>query len=42
MFNALNHVNYNAPTTDITSAFFGLIRGAGAQRTVQLGARLTF
>ena len=42
MFNALNRVNYNGPTTDINSAFFGLIRGAGSQRTMQVGARLSF
>ena len=42
MFNALNRVNYSGPTTEITSAFFGLIRSAGAPRTMQLGARLTF
>lgn len=42
MFNALNHVNYGAPVTNILSAFFGQIRGAGSPRVIQLGARLTF
>ena len=36
MFNSLNHVNYNGPNTDISSATFGEINGAGAMRVVQL------
>jgi hypothetical protein len=42
MFNVLNHVNYGGPETNILSAFFGQIRGAGSPRTIQLGARLSF
>jgi hypothetical protein len=42
MFNALNHVNYSGPNTNITSPNFGLITGAGGPRMIQVGARLTF
>lgn len=42
MFNSLNHVNYGSPTTDVTSATFGEINGAGGMRVVQLNARLTW
>lgn len=42
MFNLLNRVNYNGPDTNILSAFFGQIRGAGSARTMQIGARLSF
>jgi hypothetical protein len=42
MFNALNHVNYGGPDSNIDSPFFGQIRSAHGMRTMQLGARLTF
>jgi outer membrane receptor protein involved in Fe transport len=41
-FNALNHVNYGNPNSNITSPDFGRITGAGAPRSGQVGARLTF
>lgn len=41
-FNAFNHVNYNNPTSDITSPTFGRILGAGQERRMQLSARLSF
>jgi hypothetical protein len=41
-FNAFNHVNYNNPTTSISSPTFGQITGAAAARTGQVGAKLTF
>jgi hypothetical protein len=41
-FNALNHVNYNNPNTNITSPDFGKILGAASARTAQLGARFSF
>jgi hypothetical protein len=41
-FNAFNHVNYNNPTTNITSPQFGIITGAGGMRTAQIAARLAF
>lgn len=40
--NAFNIVNLSGPTANLTSNQFGQIRGAGAMRQVQLGARLTF
>src|SRR6185295_8226317 len=42
MFNFFNHVNYNGPNTDITSASFGEINGAGGMRVVQFNARFSF
>jgi hypothetical protein len=41
-FNAFNHVNYNSPNTNITSPDFGKILTAGAPRTAQIAARLSF
>src|SRR5262249_35893982 len=41
-FNALNHVNFNDPGTDILSATFGKITSAASARTGQLGARFIF
>lgn len=41
-FNALNHVNYGNPNSNITSPDFGRITGAGNARSGQIGARLTF
>jgi len=42
LFNALNHVNYGGPSSDITSATFGEINGAGGMRVAQLNARFTW
>jgi hypothetical protein len=41
-FNALNTKNFSAPATATNSASFGVISTAGAARTMQVGARLTF
>ena len=46
-FNALNHVNYNNPNTNISSPDFGRITSASlvsglGNRVGQIGARLTF
>ena len=41
-FGVLNRKNYNDPVTNMNSADFGLITGAGGKRVFQLGARLTF
>jgi hypothetical protein len=41
-FNAFNHVNLNNPNSNFVSPEFGRITGAGAARTGQIGARLTF
>jgi len=35
-------VNYGGPDTNVSSAFFGQIRGAQSMRTMQMGARLAF
>jgi hypothetical protein len=42
MFNALNHVNYGGPTASINSSTFGEIRSAGAMRSMQMNARMTW
>ncbi len=42
MFNALNHVNYGGPNTNIDSRDFGRISGAGGMRSMQMGLRLQF
>jgi hypothetical protein len=42
LFNAFNHVNYNAPATGINSATFGEISGVGGMRVIQLNAKLSF
>jgi hypothetical protein len=42
MFNVLNRANYSGPDTNLLSAVFGQIRGAGSKRTIQLGKRFTF
>jgi hypothetical protein len=42
MFNGMNRVNYGGPTTDINSATFGEINGAGGMRVVQLNSRFTW
>ena len=41
-FNLLNRKNYNNPQTNMNSADFGRITGAGRARVLQFGARLTF
>ena len=41
-FQAINTAQWNNPNTDITSANFGKITGAGGNRTIQLGAKLLF
>ena len=41
-FSVANTPQWGNPNTDITSANFGFITGAGGARSVQLGAKLTF
>jgi hypothetical protein len=40
--NAFNHVNYNNPTTSISSPIFGALTSDAGPRTGQINARLTF
>jgi hypothetical protein len=40
MFNLLNHVNLNNPSTGANGATFGEINGAGAMRVIQLNSRV--
>lgn len=42
MFNATNHVNYNGPDANLSSATFGQINGAGGMRVIQLNAKVRF
>ena len=42
VFNALNHVNFNTPNGNISSAQFGRITGAGGMRAMQMGLRFQF
>ncbi len=42
LFNAFNHANFRAPSTNITSSGFGLVTGAGAARRILFGLRLEF
>jgi hypothetical protein len=42
MFNSLNHVNYNGPNANLSSATFGEISGAGGMRVIQLNAKLSW
>jgi len=42
IFNVINHVNYNAPTTALNSANFGKILGAGDPRIMQFALKLDF
>jgi hypothetical protein len=42
LFNALNHPNFNNPSTNITAGNFGLVTGAGNARNMLLGARIDF
>jgi hypothetical protein len=41
-FSVINTPKWNDPTTDINSANFGFITGAGGARSIQLGAKLLF
>ncbi len=41
-FSVINTPKWNDPNTDITSANFGFITGAGGARSIQLGAKLIF
>jgi hypothetical protein len=41
-FNAINHVNYNNPTTSLNSATFGKIQGAADPRILQVSMKLHF
>lgn len=42
MFNATNHVNYSSPNSNLSSATFGEISGAGGMRVIQLNAKFSF
>jgi hypothetical protein len=42
VFGVLNRKNYSNPNTNMNSADFGRITGAGGKRVFQLGARFTF
>ena len=42
VFNALNHVNFNNPSGNVSSPTFGRITDTGAMRTMQLGLRFQF
>jgi hypothetical protein len=41
-FNVLNHTNFNAPVSRLSSATFGLIQGAGDPRILQFAAKYSF
>ena len=40
--NAFNHVNYNGPTTSISSPIFGSLTSDAGPRTGQINARVSF
>jgi hypothetical protein len=42
LFNALNHVNWGTPGSDINTSLFGRITSAGAARSAQIALRLAF
>ncbi|MEO7649541.1 MAG: TonB-dependent receptor [Bryobacteraceae bacterium] len=42
MFNALNHVNLNAPISDLNNPNFGRITGSAQERRMQIAGRFTF
>jgi hypothetical protein len=42
IFNVINHVNLNAPTTALNSANFGKILGAGDPRIMQFALKVDF
>jgi hypothetical protein len=39
-FNALNQVNFDNPSTALTSTTFGRITGSGSGRVIQLAAKV--
>ncbi|HZT33805.1 MAG TPA: TonB-dependent receptor [Bryobacteraceae bacterium] len=41
-FNAINHANFNAPTTNLSNSKFGVIQGAGDPRILQFAMKLYF
>ncbi len=41
-FNAINHVNYNGPTTGLNSGKFGTISSAQDPRILQFALKLKF
>jgi hypothetical protein len=41
-FNFLNHTNFGSPSSDITSAAFGTIRGTLPPRQIQFALKLMF
>ena len=41
-FNAMNHVNFNNPVSNLKSSAFGLIQSAADPRIIQLAAKYTF
>ena len=42
LFNAFNHANFNALSTNVSAADFGLLTGSGPGRSIQLGAKFQF
>jgi hypothetical protein len=42
IFNLINHVNLDAPSTSLNSATFGQITGAGEPRIMQIGMKFAF
>ena len=42
IFNVINHVNYNPPTTALNSANFGRILSAGDPRFMQFAIKVDF
>ena len=42
VFNVINHVNYNPPTTALNSANFGKILSAGDPRIMQFALKMDF
>ena len=42
MFNFFNHVNLGSLNGNVESSDFGTLDAAGAMRTMQMGARITF
>jgi hypothetical protein len=41
-FNVLNHTNFNAPVSRLSSVSFGLIQGAGDPCILQFAAKYSF
>ena len=41
-FNVLNHTNFNAPVSRLSSATFGLIQSSGDPRILQFAAKFSF